>query len=83
MTTENDIIFDNLYDDFRRTMDGEGSLTLIAYMEENNIDYEEINVEGNAQALAHLRLNNLRTVPQIYDHDGKHIGGYTEFRQSL
>ena len=52
-------------------------------MEEHNIDYEEINVEGNAQALAHLRLNNLRTVPQIYDHDGKHIGGYTEFRQSL
>lgn len=44
MTTENDIIFDNLYDDFRRTMDGEGSLNLIAYMEENNIS-EEIMVQ--------------------------------------
>ena len=47
------------------------------------LEYEEIHVDGNAQALAHLRLNNLRTVPQIYDHDGKHIGGYTEFRESL
>ena len=53
------------------------------YLKENDIDYEEINVEGNAQALAHLHLNNLRTVPQIYDHDGKLIGGYTEFRESL
>ena len=53
------------------------------YMDEHNIDYEEIKIEGNAQALAHLRLNNLRTVPQIYDYDGKHIGGYTEFRESL
>ena len=44
MTTENDIIFDHLYDDFRRTMDGEGSLNLIAYMEENNIS-EEIMVQ--------------------------------------
>ena len=31
------------------------------------LEYEEIHVDGNAQALAHLRLNNLRTVPQIYD----------------
>ena len=44
MTTENDIIFDHLYDDFRRTMDGEGSLNLLAYMEENNIS-EEIMVQ--------------------------------------
>ena len=37
MITENDIIFDELYDEFKRTMDGEGSVNLIAYMEENNI----------------------------------------------
>ena len=37
MITENDIIFDNLYEEFRCTMDGEGSVNLIAYMEENNI----------------------------------------------
>ena len=53
------------------------------YLKVNDIDYEEIKVEGNAQALAHLRLHNLRTVPQIYDLDGNHIGGYTECRESL
>tara|TARA_R100000742_G_C4161674_1_gene3066 strand:+ start:90 stop:269 length:180 start_codon:yes stop_codon:yes gene_type:complete len=40
MITENDIIFDHLYDDFKRTMDGEGSVNLIAYMEENEINQE-------------------------------------------
>ena len=66
------------------TKDNCGYCTLAKHhLKENNIDFEEIEVEGNAQAIAHLRLNNLRTVPQIYDHDGKHIGGYTEFRESL
>ena len=47
------------------------------------LEYEEIHVDGNAQALAHLRLNNLRTVPQIYDPNGNHIGGYMELREHL
>ena len=38
--TENDIIFDHLYDDFKRTMDGDGNVNLIAYMEENEISQE-------------------------------------------
>ena len=40
MITENDIIFDHLYDDFKRTMDGDGNVNLIAYMEENEISQE-------------------------------------------
>ena len=47
------------------------------------LEYEEIHVDGNAQALAHLRLNNLRTVPQIYTDKGIHIGGYMELQERI
>ena len=40
MTTEQDLIFDELYDDFERTMDGEGSVDLVSYREENDIDFD-------------------------------------------
>jgi len=49
---------------------------------ENNIDFEEVDIEDNAQALAFLRLQNFRTVPQIYDGD-QHVGGYTELVKYL
>jgi len=44
---------------------------------ERGIDFEVINIKDNAQALAILRLKNLRTVPQIWDGE-LHIGGYNE-----
>lgn len=50
---------------------------------ERNIPFFEIDITENAQALAKLRLANLRTVPQIYDDEGNHIGGYTELRKKL
>ena len=37
-THENDIIFDNLYEEFRDTIDGENIINLIDYMEDRNID---------------------------------------------
>tara|TARA_R110000744_G_scaffold177403_5_gene296210 strand:- start:2648 stop:2830 length:183 start_codon:yes stop_codon:yes gene_type:complete len=40
MTTEHDLIFDELYDDFERTMDGEGNVDLISYREENDIELD-------------------------------------------
>ena len=40
MITESDLIFDELYDDFERTMDGEGSVDLVSYREENDIEFD-------------------------------------------
>ena len=37
MTTEKDLIFDELYDEFKRTIDND-SVNLLAYAEEHNID---------------------------------------------
>ena len=49
---------------------------------ERNIEFEEINIRNNAQALAKLRLKNLRTVPQIWNEE-QHVGGYDELRNYL
>jgi len=49
---------------------------------ENNIEFEEINIKDNAQALAMLRLKNLKTVPQIWDGE-LHIGGYNELKEHI
>ena len=49
---------------------------------ENDISFEVINIKDNAQALAVLRLKNLRTVPQIWDGD-LHIGGYEDLKKYL
>ncbi len=50
---------------------------------ERGIPFFEIDISENAQALAKLRLSNLRTVPQIYDDEGNHIGGYDELRKKF
>ena len=56
-------------------------LTKIVLMEQDH-DFEVINIKDNAQALAVLRLKNLRTVPQIWDGD-LHIGGYEDLKKYL
>tara|TARA_A100000164_G_C21757849_1_gene700133 strand:+ start:285 stop:503 length:219 start_codon:yes stop_codon:yes gene_type:complete len=56
-------------------------LAKILFME-NDISFEVINIKDNAQALAVLRLKNLRTVPQIWDGE-LHIGGYEDLREYL
>ena len=56
-------------------------LAKILFME-NDISFEVINIRDNAQALAVLRLKNLRTVPQIWDGD-LHIGGYEDLKKYL
>ena len=64
--------------------DGCGYCTLAKHLlEQKNIKYKEINVWEDESAMSFLQGQDLRTVPQIYDHNGKHIGGYTEFRESL
>ena len=49
---------------------------------ERNIEFEEINIKDNAQALAMLRLKNLRTIPQIWFGE-LYIGGYTELKAHI
>ena len=49
---------------------------------ERNIEFEEINLKDNAQALATLRLKNLRTVPQIWDGE-LYVGGYEELKEYI
>ena len=56
-------------------------LAKILFME-NDISFEVINIKDNAQALAVLRLKNLRTVPQIWDGD-LHVGGYEDLKKYL
>ena len=56
-------------------------LAKIVLMEQDH-DFEVINIKDNAQALAVLRLKNLRTVPQIWDGD-LHIGGYEDLKKYL
>lgn len=56
-------------------------LAKILLMEQDH-DFEVINIKDNAQALAVLKLKNLRTVPQIWDGD-LHIGGYEDLKKYL
>ena len=52
-------------------------------MKNLDIEYEDIDLNESADALAHFRTNNFKTVPQIYDSEGNHIGGYMELREHL
>ena len=52
-------------------------------LEKNNIKFEEIKIDNDAQSLAFLRLKNLRTVPQIWNENDEHIGGYTDLKAIL
>ena len=56
-------------------------LAKILLMEQDH-DFEVIIIKDNAQALAVLKLKNLRTVPQIWDGD-LHIGGYEDLKKYL
>ena len=70
------IINNNMFKVFTQENCSYCELAKITLME-RNIEFEEINLKDNAQALATLRLKNLRTVPQIWDGE-LHIGGYNE-----
>ena len=50
-----------------------------------NLPYTEYNVQSPSSkwVLTLLKQANHRTVPQIFNHEGDHIGGYTELKQVL
>jgi len=46
------------------------------YLEENNIEYKEINLDTDAQAREWILSQGFRTVPQIYKDDVLIEGGF-------
>ncbi len=47
-------------------------------MVKNDIDFMEINISYDPQARSLIKSMGFKTVPQIFDDDKNHIGGYTE-----
>ena len=52
-------------------------------MEKNNLEYKEVKVDRDPLALAYMQSNNFKTVPQIYDPEGNHVGGYYDFKKTI
>lgn len=50
-----------------------------------SISYVEYNVQSGSTKwlLSLLKKSNIKTVPQIFDNEGNHIGGYTELKEYL
>ena len=45
-------------------------------LDSKEIPYEEVKVPGNDYAVSLFKEHNFKTVPQIFDDGGTHIGGY-------
>lgn len=52
-------------------------------MEKHSIEYEEIKVPGNDEAIKLFKQRHWKTVPQIFDDKGKHVGGYQDFKATI
>ena len=49
-------------------------------LKEHNIEYKEIKVPGNEEAMELFKQRKFKTVPQIFDKEGKHVGGYYDLK---
>jgi glutaredoxin len=56
-----------------------------ALMKGANINYVEYNIQSPSSkwVLYLLKRSSITTVPQIFNTDGTHIGGYTELKEYL
>ena len=50
-------------------------------MFDKNIDFMEINIQYDEQAKDFMNEQGFKTVPQIYDDNENHIGGYENLLQ--
>jgi glutaredoxin len=59
--------------------------TAKALLKELNIPYTEYNIQSKSSkwVLSLLKRSSITTVPQVFDSEGKHIGGYTELKEYL
>jgi glutaredoxin 3 len=52
-------------------------------LDKRGISYEEIKVPVNEDAVTLFKERKWKTVPQIMDDNGKHIGGYEDLKLYL
>ena len=52
-------------------------------LDKHNINYEEIKVHMSESAINLFKERKWKTVPQIMDNTGKHIGGYDDLKKML
>lgn len=52
-------------------------------LDSKNLKYQEIKIEKSEEALAFLKEQGFKTVPQIYDNFGDHVGGYQDLKASF
>ena len=52
-------------------------------LEAKGIEYEEIKVPGNEEAMELFKMNRFKTVPQIFTDRDVWIGGYEDLKKSL
>lgn len=52
-------------------------------LDKHNIQYQEIKVPVNEDAKELFKQKEWKTVPQIIDHAGNHIGGYEDLKKTL
>ena len=59
--------------------------TAKALLKEASIPYVEYNIQSKSSkwVLSLLKRSSITTVPQVFNSEGKHIGGYTELKEYL
>jgi len=50
-------------------------------LDKNDIQYKEIKIDNNDNEKKFLSSQGFRTVPQIYNELGEHIGGFTDLKE--
>ena len=52
-------------------------------LKEKGIQYEEIKVPDNEEAIKLFKMNRFKTVPQIFTDRDVYVGGYQDLKRSL
>ena len=50
-------------------------------LDKHQITYKEVKIDNNDSEKKFLRAQGLRTVPQVYNELGEHIGGFTDLKE--
>lgn len=52
-------------------------------LKEKNIEFTEIKITGNQEAIDLFKMNGFKTVPQIFTDRDVYIGGYQDLKKML
>jgi len=50
-------------------------------LDKQQVEYEEVKIDKNDDEKAFLKSQGFRTVPQIYNELGEHIGGFSDLQE--